>query len=367
MPASIYSAVLEQCLRGEPWPRELLDHLDAPELFSVLAEGLADRFEPRLADCYADIFSAALESVHPDLRGLRERYERVRRPLPYCGPEPRDIVVLSRVTLGADVAITSVLLDALKRRFPRARVLFAGSRKAYELFAADPRVEHLPLTYHRTLRHRLWFDRDLVVDPDSRLTQLGLVPVCAEERYRLFESRTIGRDEPLSVLASRWAAEVFGVEGAQPYIAVAEAPLITGAAAVSFGVGDNPAKRAGDDFEAGVLAELRRLHAPIVVDSGATEEEAGRVRRARARSGAPARILHGSFARFAAVIAAARIYVGYDSAGQHVAAACGTPLVSLFAGYPNERFLQRWRPTGGGRIEICTRAEDALAAIRRVA
>jgi hypothetical protein len=29
------------------------------------------------------------------------------------------VFVLSRVTLGADVAVTSVLLDAAKRRFPK--------------------------------------------------------------------------------------------------------------------------------------------------------------------------------------------------------------------------------------------------------
>ena len=41
---------------------------------------------------------------------------------------------------------------------------------------------------------------------------------------------------------------------------------------------------------------------------------------------------------------AAKQYVGYDSAGQHVAAASGTPLISIFAGYPSERMFQRWRP-----------------------
>jgi ADP-heptose:LPS heptosyltransferase len=38
------------------------------------------------------------------------------------------------------------------------------------------------------------------------------------------------------------------------------------------------------------------------------------------------------------------LYVGYDSAGQHVAAAAGVPLISIFTGYPCERMLARWRP-----------------------
>ncbi len=45
----------------------------------------------------------------------------------------------------------------------------------------------------RSELHALAADADcLVIDPDSRLTQLGLLPVCPEERYRLFESRAYG-------------------------------------------------------------------------------------------------------------------------------------------------------------------------------
>jgi Cd2+/Zn2+-exporting ATPase len=40
------------------------------------------------------------------------------------------------------------------------------------------------------------------------------------------------------------------------------------------------------------------------------------------------------------------LYVGYDSAGQHVAAAAGVPLISVFAGFPAPRMFQRWRPAG---------------------
>ena len=48
-----------------------------------------------------------------------------------------------------------------------------------------------------------------MIDPDSRLTQLGLLPVCPEERYHLFESRAYGGDTDRSLpeLAAAWAAE----------------------------------------------------------------------------------------------------------------------------------------------------------------
>jgi ADP-heptose:LPS heptosyltransferase len=52
----------------------------------------------------------------------------------------------------------------------------------------------------------------------------------------------------------------------------------------------------------------------------------------------------GSFAPFAEAIRASRLYIGYDSAGQHVAAACGVRQITVFAGAPNRRFIERWRP-----------------------
>ncbi|MEP7363026.1 MAG: flagellar hook basal-body protein, partial [Acidobacteriota bacterium] len=55
---------------------------------------------------------------------------------------------------------------------------------------------------------------------DSRLTQLGLLPVCPEESYYFFESRCYGGygDEPLSILAQRWAGETFGIGDAEPFL-----------------------------------------------------------------------------------------------------------------------------------------------------
>jgi ADP-heptose:LPS heptosyltransferase len=269
--------------------------------------------------------------------------------------------VLSRITLGADVAITSVILDAVKRRFPGAAIWFAGPRKNFDLFAADSRIEHMPVDYGSTVEERFSPDQyeAVVVDPDSRISQLGLLPVAPEESYYFFESRGEGTGS-LTEMARSWTDQVFGVAGA-PYVAPAEQPVVQGAVAVSLGVGENPAKRLPDPFEKRLLAALPP---PLVIDSGASEEEAGRVRRA---APAHATVLRGSFAQFAATIAASRLYVGYDSAGQHVAAAAGVPLVSVFAGYPSDRFAERWRPSGevvlaGGGDEL----ERVLAAVRRV-
>ena len=60
----------------------------------------------------------------------------------------------------------------------------------------------------------------------------------------------------------------------------------------------------------------------------------------------------GSYASFASHIAQSSLYFGYDSAGQHVAAAAGVPLVSVFAGYVSERMFCRWHP--------CTRSSHVV-------
>ena len=289
-------------------------------LFQVLVEGLADRFEPRLSDVYAEIFSQAVAFVKPasDPAGLVAHYRRVRCPRSFRGDagRVRRVFVLSRVTLGADVAITSVMLDAAKRRFPEAEVFLAAGEKSWKLFEADTRLRWLPVSYGRggTLGERLaiWPELSaalsqpdsLVIDPDSRLTQLGLLPVCPEESYFFFESRSYGGDgqDSLTTLAQRWVAEVFDVPDAAPYLAPAESPDVGSEPfiTVNLGVGENPAKRVPDPFEEELLRALLQRDALLVVDLGAGGEEEERVCRAVERSGAPAsrvRLWRGRHAR----------------------------------------------------------------------
>ncbi|MGA3023181.1 MAG: glycosyltransferase family 9 protein [Bryobacteraceae bacterium] len=338
-------------------------------LFRDVIEPLADRFEPALCDEYVRLFAPVVESVYPDLPAaeLVARYERVRRARPVV-QQPQRVYVLSRVTLGADVAVTSIVLDAAKKRWPDAGIVFAGPAKNYELYAADPRIRHLPVAYPRagTLRERLAV-RDalnlaqpdaIVIDPDSRLTQLGLLPVCPEDRYYFFESRAYGGDsaDSLVALTKRWVSEVLGIADARAFVAVPPAPRQPDVT-VSFGVGENPAKRVPGPFEAELLRLLLSRYGHVVVDSGGGGKEAERVRAAVSASGDRAEVFTGSFAEFAALIARSRLYVGYDSAGGHVAASCGTPLVSIFAGFVSERMLQRWRPDGPGPVCVI-RADD---------
>jgi hypothetical protein len=360
--ASTCNELLERCLRDEPWSADLLDRAIAEDegrkLLSVVVERLADLFEPRLCDTYARLFTQVIARVCPDLIPRTRR--ALSKPLPTSA---KRVYVLSRITLGADVAVTSVLLDSAKRRYPDAEIFFAGPQKNYELFAADTRVRHFPVPYTRggTLLDRLrasaavWIDDGIVIDPDSRLTQLGLIQICPDDRYYFFESRSAGGDQDrLPALAAHWA----GDPQARPYVS----PLAPSGPpvdiTVSLGVGENPSKRLDDQFERELLRLLAGTGASVLVDKGGTPEERERVERALQ----PGMRTHdGPFAPFAAEVARSKMFVGYDSAAGHVASACGVPLISIAAGFVSERMLARWRPNG--RV-IRGDHPDPLGAIR---
>ncbi len=375
--------LLDECLAGQPpktLPGALVQDPCGQALFGTLVEGLADRFEPALCDAYARLFAQAValavESL--DAATLVARYQRVRRVRPIAG-RPRRVFILSRVTLGADVAVTSVMLSAAKKRFPNARIVFVGPRKNYELFAGDRRIHHAEVAYRRgSLRERLAAWEELtaavtatdsaVIDPDSRLTQLGLLPVCSEDHYHLFESRGYGgdSDRTLPELAADWVAKTLGIAGTKPYVALGSAPLKAAYVAASLGVGDNPSKRLPDPFEEELLRLLASCGMPLYIDTGAGGEEAERVKRAVERAGVKVNFWDGSFAGFAAIIAGAKLYVGYDSAGQHVAAAAGVPLISIFAGFPAPRMFERWRPAGPNCTVIRVDRPDVEETLARV-
>lgn len=365
---STCSELLGYCLRGEPWPGALLDRAlamdDGRALLSVVVERLGDLFEPRLVETYNRLFAEVIRRVCPELAPrLRSGAANPAGP-----KDAKRVSVLSRVTLGADVAVTSVLLDAAKQRYPEAEIVFVGSRKSYELFEADARIRHMPAPYARggSLRERLlasaalWFGDGIVLDPDSRLTQLGLLAVCDESNYFHFPSRSFGADgnERLPDLAARWARQVFGIPDARPYVAPLPEAGMPADMTVSMGVGENLEKRVGDEFEKELLRLLAATGETVLVDKGGSAEECARVERALA----PGMLTHeGEFAPFAAQIAKSKLFVGYDSAGGHVASACGVPLISIAKGFVSERMAARWRPLG---TVISGDAPDALAQVR---
>ncbi len=370
-------------------------------IFRQVVEPAADAFEPRLADLYIEFFTSVIQFARGVLgdvdRQLRrygllsdeklvERARRVQKVVRFERRGVRKALILSRVTLGADIAVTSVLLRRLMRAFPEAEICLVGSPKAGQLFSGEPRIRLAPLEYPRSggLEARLgaWVrlaeavaaETDglsgteyVVVDPDSRFTQLGILPATDDERsYRFFPSRSFdpATGGSLAELAAAWVQEVFGPdpEPLLPWVSL-PADLVQNArrqagsgrwAAVNLGVGDNPRKRLGDAFEERLLLGLRAAGWNLFVDVGDGPEETARVEALLARLGDGPQVLahRGSLAGFGACIAASGLYVGYDSAGQHLAAALGVPAIDIFAGHASPKMVERWRPTGRGPITM---------------
>jgi ADP-heptose:LPS heptosyltransferase len=331
------------------------------EFFRIVIESLCDSFDPAQADIYNRLMQVWIPEARPPAS-------------PFSVPgRVETVYVLSRVTLGADIKITSAILEAMKRRFPDAHIVLVGGRKSAELFAADPRIEHLEAQYPRSgpvrdrigfaheLRRRLETAHRIVVDPDSRMTQLGLIPACEPESYFHFPSRTAGGEScaNLTELINMWLAKTFGIFG-EAYVAPEIVPVDheNPVASVSLGVGGNEVKRVGTTFEADLIRSLADRYRTVWIDRGAGGEEARRVTAAACGVTDGARFWEGSFAGFASIIAQSDFFAGYDSAGQHAAAAAGIPLIAIFAGAGSKRFRGRWAPRGRGPAFVINAAEQ---------
>ena len=403
-------------------------------LFPALVERLNDSFDPAACELYDRVFAQVIDFCRrlPGGGGLDEalrsfgleneadllaRKSRIRESQ-ISNPESfssiKKVLLLSRVTIGADVAVTSVAIARLRELLPAAEFVLLGSRKLRELFGGDSRVRVHEIRYERGggLLGRLmsWIDvieavkaevADLkpgeswVIDPDSRLTQLGLLPLLRDERdYFFFESRGFRREGATHIgqLASRWLDEITGAPGvAFPYVAlpaehrnfgknICERLRRAGASrlvTISLGVGGNARKRISDEFES-ELIQRAIADSALILDKGASAEEREQIDRivatlraagktvveidernlaemiGRETIDADAITWDGGIGSLAGLIAASDEYIGYDSAGQHIAAALGVPLLTIFVNSNAPTFAERWRPYGAGAIEVLT-------------
>jgi ADP-heptose:LPS heptosyltransferase len=402
-------------------------------LFPLLVEPLGDAFTPEACAIYNRLFVQVIQHCRrqphgaaidrqlqrfgllseADLLARASHVRGLKRFARECARQLKKAFVLSRVTLGADIAVTSVALAALKEALPLAAIRLVANAKTYELFAGDPRVQRCTIEYPRGggLIERLasWQEaveaiqqetvgldpsEYVIVDPDSRLTQLGLLPLVADERpYVFFESRSYSATglQKISALTAHWLQRVFDIAGpiypycapSRPDVATAKrlvdalkmqarGPIIS----VNLGVGANPAKRLPDRFEVRLLARLLAEGATVCLDKGADPQEVARLERLIAAlevegfrsvalderrsagsalpelKGAQLVTWQGGIGRFAALMARSTAYIGYDSAGQHIAAALGVPTIDIFTGFTSPRMPERWAPHGRGSVQV---------------
>ncbi|TVR41289.1 MAG: hypothetical protein EA402_13005 [Planctomycetota bacterium] len=385
------------------------------QLFADLVEGWNDRLDAVGRQAYAAVFPAVVWRVAMGDTALKARlhafgldgeqafyaaYAARRRRSQDAAPIIPDIVeriaVLSRVTIGADVLLTSLLCQRLHQAFPGAEIVVLGDAKLSGLLGGLPQLRVQPLAYTRrgTLGQRLasWLtlgdaldeiDPSLVCSPDSRLDQLAVLPLVEEAWSYLHWENIIDPAAPQSLARALdgWAVQslALGEEAgscvpqvalAGPYVAQAAAWRAAFAAdgvptiAIKLDHGGNPAKALPRRLEVDLLRTAAAAGWRILLDAGFGEEELASSQELLAAAGlsacevdegqpAAAAVLrfHGSIAGWAAALSACQAAVAYDSVGHHLAGALGIPLLSLFTGHRHPAFPVAWAPQGSAFIE----------------
>lgn len=406
-----------------------LNKAGSSALFGIIIEGLCDDFEELQTEAYNKVMTQVVNfcRTHPDGIELKKRLaafglnssqdilgrienirENNRKEL-RLNNHPQKIFLLSRVTIGADVAITSVLIQRLSRMFPTAEIVVIGDNKLNDIFGANAHIRIREVNYSRRgnlfVRFTSWFglqdviqeetngdtENVIVVDPDSRLTQLGILPIIGNEKYLFFNSR--GNDaytQKMSIaeLTNHWIDKMMGKgEFCYPKVWLTKSKIdkanqVTDTLrkagckkiiVINLGVGGNARKRLGDEFEEKLILNL--LQEPdtvIILDQGFGVEEMSQseaLMRSAEKNGHATelsefeslRSVHMSkgiigviagIGDLAALIAHSDEFIGYDSACQHIAAALGIPTYTVFAGNNNPRFIRRWSACGPTKSEI---------------
>ncbi len=156
-----------------------------------------------------------------DESALRRRVTGLHQSKPFDPARAqrlKKVLVLSRITLGADVLITSTILEKMRQVFPEAEMVFLGDPKNAELFGGSLhqiRVRVLQYPRRGVLMDRLlsWLplldalaeevaaletgEDFIIINPDSRLLQSGVLPVLGgmlEERHYYFWEGSVLRE-----------------------------------------------------------------------------------------------------------------------------------------------------------------------------
>jgi ADP-heptose:LPS heptosyltransferase len=303
-----------------------------------------------------------------------------------------------------------VMIQRLSILFPNAEIILLGSLKLKEIFGSNPRIQIREVAYGRGggLLERIesWCsvidmleeetaangaNSALLIDPDSRITQLGILPIIKEENYLYFNSHqdlSLSENACMAEHANAWVDKVFGKSNfCYPQVWL-EAKWLNQAqemtysllqsgcqriTAVNFGVGGNPRKRLGLKFEKKLICELlKNPKSVVILDKGFGAEELASSHeiieevKSRGYAVGQAELTHGSVGSFshglltvegsigeiAAMIGGSDDFIGYDSACQHIAAAMGIPTITLFGGSNNPRFIRRWSACGNTSCKV---------------
>jgi len=292
----------------------------------------------------------------------------------------RSILVIRLYFLG-DMLLSTPVLDALRRRFPDARITVLLKRRARDLLTGNPNVDEIieydgAERYHsprwmlglaRTLRERRF---DLAVDltGDHRSSLLLRL---ADPAFRvgfnhcgcgfLLDRAIPYRSEGLVVDHLLGAVEPLGARPAEraPRLFLSEAELARSREILA-DVGISPGepyvvlspgaswryKRWSPKRFARLAEAVRERRSLRSVVTGSEADRAIAREIVELSDGSAVGLAGATSVReFAGVAAAAAAFVGNDSGPMHLTAAVGTPVVALFGPSTPERFAPQGAPS----------------------
>lgn len=329
----------------------------------------------------------------PDLLARQRQTRRIR-----AIPAPEQIkkaIILSRITIGADVTLVSPIIQRLQHTMPQATLILAGPKHLAQIFHDQGVIGPCEYARYSPLAQRLAYwptllrhiqqqtagldsNQFIILDPDSRLSQLGLLPLGpANSTYTLHSRLDQTQPRRLTDICNDWLNQLLPhsptfaprfwiapTQIAQAHSFYKQFNHNTFKIVINFGVGGDDHKRLGDEFEQQLVHQLLALENTLVLlDSGVTPAEdakANRLRLALADTWPTAKgqeadlttipiqrgllQYRGPIGSLAALIQEADLFIGYDSCCQHLATATKTPAIICFAGAANNRFFARWQP-----------------------
>ena len=418
------------CEMATNFADESLNQIAARTLFGTVIERLCDDFEELQTETYNRLIcqvvnylchipegkemESELYSFH--LRTEEQLYQRIEsirltpdRKLSGI-VRPKKVLILSRVTVGADVAITSVICQRVAQFYPNSEIVVIGNGKLKQIFARESNIQVHELNYARRggllEKFQVWLQlltevrriianlspvEFLILDPDSRLTQLGVLPLVPLPNYRFFNSRGkqgSSKHASMAQLTNQWLDNILGneefcypkvwpvesnLQSAEQFRLKIDPNKISTVITVNLGVGGNERKRVQGEFEKELLLTLlNEPNTKIVLDLGfgyQEREQSSSLLQAAQEAGittaetafsdiqrcdfsAQLIGIECSIGEISALINQSDEFIGYDSACQHIAAAEGIKTFTIFAGTNNVRFIRRWQACGENTSEI---------------
>jgi ADP-heptose:LPS heptosyltransferase len=317
-----------------------LSQIGKRELFGTIVEPINDTHLEELRPAYNRLFAQVIQQVRrlPGAQELDQRLaqhgvvteaqlvdraEQVSRRRPFEMAEAhrvRKVFLLSRVTIGAEIAVNAPAIEHLRRVFPHAEIVLFGDTALSSLFSEVPGMRIRAVAYVRAgnLTHFLGSyldleqalqreivgltpDEFLIVGMDSRLDQLMLLPLTPFDKERYFGWRNTlpaaelyGQPVSIATQAANWLQRTFPTapyplfptltisrpdqlraESIYRFHGLYDGLIVT----MNFGVGGNERKRVGEAFELELASALIRAGAKILVSVAPdSESPAARLR-----------------------------------------------------------------------------------------